>query len=462
MFEGVDSWDKDPRKSLHVDEVATPELAPDEVYIAVMASSINFNTVWTSIFEPLPTFGFLDKMGRQNEWGKRHALPYHVVGSDASAVVVRVGSAVRNWKPGDRVTVHCNYVDDQDPSAHNDSMLATNQLIWGFETNFGAPRRPRRGQGQPADAEADPPDVGRGGGQRPVQLDVVSDAGQRERRPDEAGRQRADLGRHRRHRRLRRAVRAQRWRHTDRRRVVARACRTAQPDGLRGGHRPPRRELPVLVRREHPGRIRVAPLRQEDPRAQQRRGRRHRVRASRSFHDGRLDLRRQARRHGRHLRRDVGLHGRVRQPPLLDEAEEPDRLALRQLRRVVRRQQAARPGSHPAAADQDLHARPGRRGVAGGAPQRGRRQARRAVPGARRKASASTTPRSASASAKTRSPSSARDLPCRGPVGHGRHAGRHRALLVRHRIRVGRRVRWHLDRRRCPFARRLRPARLCP
>ena len=58
MFEGVDSWDKDPRKSLHVDEVATPENAPDEVYIAVMASSINFNTVWTSIFEPLPSFGF--------------------------------------------------------------------------------------------------------------------------------------------------------------------------------------------------------------------------------------------------------------------------------------------------------------------------------------------------------------------------------------------------------------------
>ena len=31
MFEVVDSWDKDPRKSLHVDEVRTPELAPDEV-----------------------------------------------------------------------------------------------------------------------------------------------------------------------------------------------------------------------------------------------------------------------------------------------------------------------------------------------------------------------------------------------------------------------------------------------
>jgi crotonyl-CoA reductase len=137
MFEGVESADKDPRKSLHVDEVATPELAPDEVYLAVMASSINFNTVWTSIFEPLPTFSFLDRLGRESTWGARHALPYHVVGSDASGVVLRVGSAVRNWKPGDRVTVHCNYVDDQDPSAHDDSMLAANQRIWGFESNFG-------------------------------------------------------------------------------------------------------------------------------------------------------------------------------------------------------------------------------------------------------------------------------------------------------------------------------------
>ena len=137
MFEGVASADKDPRKSLHVDEVATPDLAPDEVYIAVMASSINFNTVWTSIFEPLPTFGFLDRLARESEWSARHGRDEHIIGSDASGVVLRVGSAVRNWKPGDRVTVHCNHVDDQDPTAHDDSMLAANQRIWGFETNFG-------------------------------------------------------------------------------------------------------------------------------------------------------------------------------------------------------------------------------------------------------------------------------------------------------------------------------------
>ena len=137
MFQGMASSDKDPRKSLKMGEVPLPELAPDEVFIAVMASSINFNTVWTSIFEPLSTFGFLDRLGKESVWGKRHALDYHVVGSDASGVVVRVGSAVRNWKIGDEITVHCNYLDDQDPSSHDDSMMGSNQRIWGFETNFG-------------------------------------------------------------------------------------------------------------------------------------------------------------------------------------------------------------------------------------------------------------------------------------------------------------------------------------
>jgi crotonyl-CoA reductase len=137
MFAGVPSDEKDPRKSIHIDEVPLPEIAPDEALVAVMASSINFNTVWTSIFEPMPTFPFLARLGKESVWGARHDQPYHIVGSDAAGVVLRVGSAVRLWKPGDAVTVHSNHVDDQDPSAHDDSMLATNQRIWGYETNFG-------------------------------------------------------------------------------------------------------------------------------------------------------------------------------------------------------------------------------------------------------------------------------------------------------------------------------------
>jgi crotonyl-CoA reductase len=93
--------------------------------------------VWSSIFEPISTFGSLARLARESESAVRHDRPYQVVGSDASGVVLRVGAGVRNWKPGDRVTVHCNHVDDQDQSAHNDSMMAANQRIWGYETNFG-------------------------------------------------------------------------------------------------------------------------------------------------------------------------------------------------------------------------------------------------------------------------------------------------------------------------------------
>ena len=61
MFDGMPSRDKDPRQSIHVEEVPLPPLAAGEALIAVMASSINYNTVWTSIFEPVSTFGFLER-----------------------------------------------------------------------------------------------------------------------------------------------------------------------------------------------------------------------------------------------------------------------------------------------------------------------------------------------------------------------------------------------------------------
>ncbi|MGH2816977.1 MAG: crotonyl-CoA carboxylase/reductase [Actinomycetota bacterium] len=137
MFEGMQRDEKDPRKSLHVGEVPIPPLGPNECLIAVMASAINFNTVWTSIFEPLPTFTFLERLAREGELGARHDLDHHIVGSDASGVVLRAGPGVTRWKPGDRITVHCNYVDLEAPEGHDDSMLDPGQRIWGFESNFG-------------------------------------------------------------------------------------------------------------------------------------------------------------------------------------------------------------------------------------------------------------------------------------------------------------------------------------
>jgi crotonyl-CoA reductase len=137
MFDGVPTADRDPRKSLHVDDVATPELGPGEAIVAVMASAINYNTVWTSIFEPMPTFGFLERYGRTSPLAKRHDLPYHVVGSDLAGVVLRTGPGVHAWKPGDEVVAHCLSVELERPEGHDDTMLDPEQRIWGFETNFG-------------------------------------------------------------------------------------------------------------------------------------------------------------------------------------------------------------------------------------------------------------------------------------------------------------------------------------
>lgn len=137
MFEGMASRDKDPRQSLHIDDVPVPELAPDEALVAVMASAINYNTVWTSIFEPLPTFGFLERYGRLSEYTKRHDLPYHIVGSDLAGVVLRTGSAVNLWKPGQEVVAHCLSVELEHHDGHDDTMMDPEQRIWGFETNFG-------------------------------------------------------------------------------------------------------------------------------------------------------------------------------------------------------------------------------------------------------------------------------------------------------------------------------------
>jgi crotonyl-CoA reductase len=137
MFEGIPSKEKDPRKSLHLQEVPTPELGPGEALVAVMASAINYNTVWTSIFEPVSTFEFLKRYGRSSSLAAKHDQPYHAVGSDLAGVVLRVGPGVTKWQAGDEVVAHCLSVELEDPQGHDDTMMDPQQRIWGFETNFG-------------------------------------------------------------------------------------------------------------------------------------------------------------------------------------------------------------------------------------------------------------------------------------------------------------------------------------
>ncbi len=137
LFTGLVSRDKDPRKSMHLTEVPVPEPGPGEVLVAVMASSVNYNTVWSAIFEPVPTFAFLERYGRHSPLASRHDLPYHVIGSDLAGYVLRTGPGVRAWRPGTEVVAHCLSVELESADGHGDTMLDPEQRIWGYETNFG-------------------------------------------------------------------------------------------------------------------------------------------------------------------------------------------------------------------------------------------------------------------------------------------------------------------------------------
>ena len=140
------------------------------------------------------------------------------------------------------------------PSAHDDSMLATNQRIWGYETNFGGLGEltvVKANQLMPKPAHLTWEEAG---GQRAHQRHELPHAREPERRADDPGTDRADLGCGQRHRRVRVPVRAERWRHPGRRRVEPGARRGRARDGRRARHRPQGRELPVLEGRAHPGR----------------------------------------------------------------------------------------------------------------------------------------------------------------------------------------------------------------
>jgi crotonyl-CoA reductase len=137
MFDGIAPADRDPAKSLHVMQVPTPMPGPGEVLVAVMASSVNYNTVWSALYSPVPTFAFLERYARTGGLAERHDQPYHVLGSDLAGVVLRTGPGVRRWSAGQRVVAHCLSVELEDAAGHDDTLLDPEQRIWGFETNYG-------------------------------------------------------------------------------------------------------------------------------------------------------------------------------------------------------------------------------------------------------------------------------------------------------------------------------------
>ncbi len=116
----------EPDTAMQIEVLPTWELDSHDVLVLVMAAGVNYNGVWASLGKPISTID-------------AHKNPYHVAGSDASGVVWAVGSKVKRWKVGDEVVIHCNQDDGDDEECNGgDPMFSPSQRIWGYETPDGS------------------------------------------------------------------------------------------------------------------------------------------------------------------------------------------------------------------------------------------------------------------------------------------------------------------------------------
>ena len=124
----------EPKKAFQEEIIDVPQPGPDEVLVAVMAAGVNYNNVWAALGYPI------DVIAARQKKGAPPTENFHIGGSDASGIVYQVGVAVKDFKVGDEVVIHCGTWDSKDPwvLSGKDPMFAPSQLIWGYETNWGS------------------------------------------------------------------------------------------------------------------------------------------------------------------------------------------------------------------------------------------------------------------------------------------------------------------------------------
>lgn len=122
----------EPKQAFKMEEVPVPEIAADEVLIAVMAAGLNYNSVWAARAYPIDMLELMHLRGDSD-------LPYHILGSDASGIVCKVGEKVKNVVPGDAVVVQGGWYNENDEDVRNgiDPTISKSFRAWGYETNFG-------------------------------------------------------------------------------------------------------------------------------------------------------------------------------------------------------------------------------------------------------------------------------------------------------------------------------------
>lgn len=122
----------DPLNAFVQETVRTPDLGPDEVLVAVMATGINYNNVWAARGYPVDQVATRQRRGEIED--------FHIGGSDASGVVYAVGQSVTSVNVGDEVVTHPGWWDPTEPwvLSGRDPMISPSARIYGYDTNYGS------------------------------------------------------------------------------------------------------------------------------------------------------------------------------------------------------------------------------------------------------------------------------------------------------------------------------------
>ena len=140
-----------------------PSWRPDEVLIATFASSVNYNTVWSAIFEPVPTFAFLKRLAKTHGYGQP-ARP-----ADARRRLGRLRRRAAHGRGGQPLEARRSRA--RAPQLRRARGAAgprrrdprSRPARVGLRVQLRRHGRAVRGARRPADAEARAPDMGRGG-----------------------------------------------------------------------------------------------------------------------------------------------------------------------------------------------------------------------------------------------------------------------------------------------------------
>jgi crotonyl-CoA carboxylase/reductase len=114
------------------EDVAIPKLLCDEVLVKVKYAGVNYNAIWAAKGIPINVIDFRNRLGETEK--------FHIAGSDASGIIVGLGSEATEFKIGDEVILHPGYWDAKEDwiLSGGDPILANSIKAWGYETNYGS------------------------------------------------------------------------------------------------------------------------------------------------------------------------------------------------------------------------------------------------------------------------------------------------------------------------------------